>query len=86
MNAQHKWQPEDALDPEYIARVLGNPRVTVTNARATAEAVEVERAEYAKSREQRLCDLLRLCLPYMEESRQGRGDKALEKLIQEELK
>lgn len=85
MNPAFKWQPEDALDPEFVARLLGNPIVTVTNARSNAEALENERTEYTKSREKRLCELLQLCLSHVKEARQGRGDPALERLVMEEL-
>lgn len=74
------------LSPEFIAQVLGARKVNVANARAGAEALEADRAEYTKAREQRLCDLLRSCLPYVLDANQGRGDRALEKLIREELK
>lgn len=45
MNAQHKWQPEDALDPEFVSRVLGNPKITVEQASYSAQALEEERRD-----------------------------------------
>jgi hypothetical protein len=76
------------LTDDFIRRVLGNPKagpVAVVNAQATAQALEGERNEYTKPREKRLVELLRLALPYVQDAHQGRGDKALEKLISEEL-
>jgi len=62
-----------------------NREHAVANARAAAEALESDRLHYAKPREQQLVELLRLALPYVQDSRQGRGDRALEKLMLEEI-
>ncbi len=70
------------------------PRCTIThlntafaraNARQAAEQLEQDRADYAVSREQRLVELLRLCMPHVQNSYQGRGDPGLQKLIVEEV-
>lgn len=77
-----------SLSPEFVSQILGHPKsgpVAVVNARAGAASLETERDEYARPREQRLYALLHSCLPYVQDSNQGRGDQALEKLIREEL-
>lgn len=78
-----------SLPDSFIRRVLGDPKRgphAVANARAAAVGVEQDREWYAKPREERLAELLRLCLPHVKDAFQGRGDPALEKLIDEALR
>lgn len=88
-NHHHAQERHVSLPDWFIRTVLGHPKsgpIAVINAQASAADVEQDRADYAKPREQRLLELLRLALPYVLDSNQGRGDRALEKLIRDEVR
>lgn len=90
INNHHFAQEEHVSLPDwFIRRVLGDPKrgpVAVVNAQTAAAGVEQDREDFAQPREQRLVELLRLSLPYVLDSNQGRGDKGLEKMIREEIR
>ena len=79
----------ESISDEVIRQVV-NPKPASDHARANAAqaAVSLEADRQAiliDVRTERLLRLLERCLPYVKDARQGRGDKDLEKLINEEL-
>lgn len=85
MKFANPFSPEFWVEHEPATVVQLNTPFARANARQAAEALEADRADYAVSREQRLVELLRLCMPHVQNSYQGRGDPGLQKLIVEEV-
>lgn len=91
LGTNRRAEPEGpTLSPEFIEQVLGKPKagvVAIANARQAALSLEEDRKYTVNDvRAERLLRLLERCLPYVMESRQGRGDLELERLIRLELR